>query len=272
MFNRVICVLVAFGVASGCNCGSAPSMPDAGGAGGREGSGGMGGSTPPADAGIPDAGLTDAGARDAGVDAGTVDAGPPCGIPLDETTNATLYMSIDDEGTLYINGQFIAEQMVPWSTPLVRTIRINRNPTVPNVVAIEARNRFSQPSVDRAALVDFRLGDAGDMNAPQIFASGSGWKTLLAADAGISLDAGWAQVGFDDSAWPRAVEVLPYGSSPYGNIFSQFGINASNAKWMWAYDPASTPIRPDVEPIFFRHVFFFSADGGFSSDAGQCSR
>ncbi len=225
------------------------------------------------DSGAPDAG-TDAGQVDAGVDggatdSGVVDAGPPCGIPLGDTVNATLYMSIDDEGTLYINGKYVAEQTIPWNAPLVRTIQVNRNPTVPNVVAIEARNVYAQGGVDRAALVDFRLGDGGDATAPQIFASGTGWKSLLASDAGSS-DGGWTRVGFDDSTWTASVAVLNYGDSPYGNIFAQFGINSSAAKWMWAYDVAATPSRPAAEPIYFRHVFFFTADGGFSNDAGVC--
>jgi hypothetical protein len=72
---------------NGCNCGEALPLPDGGTA--------------------PDASVADAGSDDAGLDAGAgVDAGqlPPCGVPVDETADATLYLAIDDEGTLFLNG------------------------------------------------------------------------------------------------------------------------------------------------------------------------
>jgi hypothetical protein len=185
------------------------------------------------------------------------------------TVPATLYMSIDDEGTLYLNGTEVASQQIPWSTPLVRTLNVNRNPAQPNVVAIEARNQLVTGGLDRAALVDFRLGMPGMSAAPQIFASGTGWKVLLGFDAGIT-DAGWTAVGFDDSQWGNSVSVAPYGQAPYGNIFSSFGINSSNASWMWAYNAATSPKGPVFEPIYFRKVFYFTSDGGFSDQPTPC--
>ena len=272
MFNRIVVSVAVVALLQGCNCGSGSGS--SGGGGGTSASGGGssasgGGSS--AGGGMQDAGFdagVDAGV-DGGSDAGQVDAGPPCGIPVDETVDATLYMSIDDEGTLFINGDFVATQVVPWNAPLVRTIKVNRNPTVPNVVAIEARNDFAQGGVDRAALVDFRLGDGGDPNAPQIFVSDDQWKAHLGVDAG-SDDGGWTRLGFDDSTWTPAVAQLNYGDAPYGTIFNQFGINSSNAKWIWAYDSAAAASKPTTEPIFFRRIFYFSADGGFSADAGVC--
>jgi hypothetical protein len=253
---RKLSLAVAVLVIWGCNC------DDSGGPDGGSSDAG------PADAGAHDAGRPDSGAIDSGTpfDAGQL---PPCNVGLNDTVDATLYLSIDDEGTLYLNGTAIATQQVPWNNPLVRTLQVNRNPTVPNVVAIEARNVYAQAGVDRAALVDFRLGVQGAPDASQIFASGEGWKTTLAADSGIS-DGGWTAVDFDDSTWGPSVSVLPYGASPYGNIFAQFGVDTSGAWWMWAYDPSQFPNRPTIEPIWFRRVFYFSVDGGFSADAGAC--
>jgi uncharacterized protein YceK len=257
MRTWVVSVVVVL-LLNGCNCGEVMS-PD----------GGTASDASVADAGVADAGVADAGAPDAGVDAGQL---PPCDVPVDETADATLYLAIDDEGTLFLNGAAIATQAIPWNQPLVRTLKINRNPRVPNVVAIEARNVFKQSGLDRAALADFRFGTRGQADAGQIFASGSGWRVLLAEDAGVA-DAGWTSVDFDDSSWGASVSVLPYGGSPYGNIFAQFGINTVGASWMWAYDPAPVPVatKPALEPIYFRRVFFFALDGGISADAGACS-
>ena len=206
------------------------------------------------------------------------DAGPPCGISLDQTTNATLYVTADDEATVFINGTFVASQAVPWSTnALERTIHVNRNPTLPNVVAVLAFNRFNlgTPIVDRGMLLDFRLGDAGDSTAPRIFASGAGWRVFNAGeDAGIPelLDGGWTRLDFDDSHWAQGVAELPYGSAPYYATFSKFGIDSAGASWMWAYDSAAVApaSKPTNEAVFFRQVFYFALDGGFSSSASSC--
>lgn len=203
-----------------------------------------------------------------------VDAGPPCGIAVEETANATLYVTADDEATVYINGAFVATQLVPWSTnALERTILVNRNPTRANVVAVLAFNRQVTGGTDRGMLLDFRLGDAG-VDGPRIFASGPGWKVKGGGPTGLPefADGGWTALGFDDSSWDAGVVELPYGAQPYGNTFAKFGIDSAGASWMWSYDsaPVSPSIKPANEAVYFRQVFYFTADGGFSADAGVC--
>jgi hypothetical protein len=145
---------------------------------------------------------------------------------------------------------------------------------VPNVVSVLAFNRFKQPGVDRGMLLDFRLGDAGLAEAPRIFASGAGWKVLVGGDAGLPefADGGWTRLDFDDSSWGQGVAQIPYGAAPYGNTFGRFGITSTGASWMWAYDSALVPVgdKPTDEAVYFRQVFYFTGDGGFSADAGVC--
>ncbi len=248
MMRPLLALAVVALLIPGCNCGAGQG-PDGGGVGGGAGGG------------------------DAAQDAGS-----PCGISLDDTAAATLYVTADDEATVYINGTYVASQAVPWSSnALERTIQVNRNPTRPNVVAVLAFNRqnLGTRTVDRGMLLDFRLGDAGDTRAPRIFASGAGWKVLNAGqDAGLPelADGGWTRLDFDDSQWARGVAELPYGSAPYGSTFSKFGIDSAGASWMWAYDSASVDpaTKPLNEAVYFRQVFYFSVDGGFSPSAATC--
>ena len=142
------------------------------------------------------------------------------------------------------------------------------------MVAVLAFNRFSQGGVDRGMLLDFRLGDAGVDGAPRIFSSGAGWRVRLGGATGLPeyADGGWTALGFDDSSWDAGVAEIPYGASPYGNTFSKFGITSTGASWMWAYDSAEVAValKPAVEAAYFRQVFYFTSDGGFSPDAAVC--
>lgn len=283
MIRPLALAVLCTALVAGCDCGR-HEIQDGGTAGGGAtgggsvtgggsatgGGGATGGGSAPGGGGATGGGTATGGGGATG--GGTVDAGPPCGIPLSETTNATVYVTVDDEGDLYMNGQFIASQAVPWSSnALNRTIVVNRNPTVPNVVAVEARNVYAIGGVDRAALVDFRLGDAGISSAPRIFASDNTWRVLVSDGGSDFADGGWTRLDFDDSSWGTAVAEIPYGAGPYGNIFSGFNVDSSGASWVWAYDSAAAASKPTTETIYLRHIFYFTLDGGFSTDAGQCS-
>jgi alpha-L-rhamnosidase len=104
----------------------------------------------------------------------------------------------------YINGQTVIQRSntsVPQVSEVSGALHAGEN-----VLAVEANHTdAARPGGAIAALrVEFDSGE------PLVVRTGAGWRASAASAAG------WAQTGFDDSAWPAAASLGDYGIQPWG--------------------------------------------------------
>ncbi len=129
-------------------------------------------------------------------------------VALGKIKSAEIVLTCDNLFTLYVNGKSVGESDEPnaWNQPkrfdvssLVVTGR--------NFIAIEAANTAPGAA---GLIVKFvaTLEDGKQIS----LASDAAWK------ASDTADVRWEQPDFDDSPWPAAVVVVPYGAGPWGKL------------------------------------------------------
>ncbi|WP_405833842.1 family 78 glycoside hydrolase catalytic domain [Streptomyces sp. NBC_01176] len=131
----------------------------------------------------------------------------PAGARL---STAETQLTADDRFTLFVNGAEVtssARVADSWRTASVIDIAPYLH-TGTNVLAVEATNTGQGPA---GVLGSLRFEGAG---APPDLVTDRSWKTSN------SPDDGWEQPGYDDAAWPNALETAPYGSGPWGRSVS----------------------------------------------------
>lgn len=125
-------------------------------------------------------------------------------------STAETQLTADDRFTLFVNGAEVtssARVADSWRTASVIDIAPYLH-TGTNVLAVEATNTGQGPA---GVLGSLRFEGAG---APPDLVTDRSWKTSN------SPDDGWEQPGYDDAAWPNALETAPYGSGPWGRSVS----------------------------------------------------
>ena len=139
----------------------------------------------------------DAGAGDAagGADA-AVDAAP-CPIAEDATVDATLAMTVDDNFKLYVNGALIDDAPRVWSSPQSYAIKLFRNPSRKNVIAVEGINTQQIDGPDRGVIVDIEVTVDGTSGA---VLSDASWKLST------TLEANWFDPSYPEVGWVAATE------------------------------------------------------------------
>jgi hypothetical protein len=206
------------------------------------------------DASAPDARVEDAAALD-----GTpIDAGGACSLPPTETTTATLHVTADDVRSIWVNGvqvevaDFGARN---WHNPSNLPLLLHKNPSIPNVVAIQATNLYAIDGLDRGLIVLVQY--------PRTATSSAEWVSNHRTKVATASTAGWTEPLFDDHAWIEATELGPDGQAPWGPI-----IGASSAQWIWTYLPGSLASKPVEESIFARMTLYLLPSGQISDQPG----
>jgi hypothetical protein len=239
--------ILVFALAA-CGEGGKPIVDAAGGDSGADGRAGDDAAAIDA-AGTPDALAIDAAvADDAAITpdaAVVVDAASTCPVGLNDLIPARLAVTTDDNTKVWLNGALIDDLPRAWSNPQGYDVMIYAHPGHPNVLAIEGVNLQNQAGYDRGIVADLRFTVDGQA---QTVLSGAGFA------ATNTLAAGWEQPGFDDSAWPPAVELGAVGIAPWGAVLASLA-PGSTAQWIWTYDPAANPNKPTVESTYARRRF-----------------
>ena len=125
-------------------------------------------------------------------------------------TEARLLFSADDAAIAYLNGAKVGEskdwRMGAEIGGLAQSLHTGRN-----LLAIRAENLYSDVRKNPAGLIAALEVRFSDGSALVVRSDGS-WK---ASQTGI---AGWNEPAFDDSSWPAAQDLAPFGAGPWGNI------------------------------------------------------
>jgi HEAT repeat protein len=122
---------------------------------------------------------------------------------LGRGSRAEILATADNECTLFVNGRR-AGQGMEWTEP-ARIDITHLLAAGTNTVAVEAANTADGPAGLIAAI---RLARRGA--PPTTRVTGAGWR------CSDQLPSGWQKPGFDDSAWPAASVLGPYGIPPWG--------------------------------------------------------
>ncbi|MFI1093914.1 family 78 glycoside hydrolase catalytic domain [Streptomyces sp. NPDC020917] len=127
-----------------------------------------------------------------------------------QIATAEMQLTADDSFTLYVNGTEAAGSprvADSWRTASVVDIAPYLHAGT-NVLAVEATNTNQGPA---GVLGSLHFTGTG---APADLVTDSSWKASdTAAD-------GWQQPGYDDAAWPKALEAARYGAGPWGRSVS----------------------------------------------------
>ena len=123
-------------------------------------------------------------------------------LPSDRTVaSATLTTSADNQVTAYVNGNHVAASS-DWTKAARQDVTSALTPGA-NVLALAAFNINGAGGLIARLRITFTTGD------PMVIDSGAAAK---AANTEIT---GWQTPGFDDSAWPAALDLGAYGISPW---------------------------------------------------------
>jgi alpha-L-rhamnosidase len=123
-----------------------------------------------------------------------------------QISSAEMQLTADDGFTLYVNGAEAATSPRvgdSWRTAGVVDIAPYLHVGT-NVLAVEATNAGQGPAGVLGSLHFEGTAPPADL------ATDGSWKASNAADDG------WQQPGYDDAAWPQAMEAAPYGAGPWG--------------------------------------------------------
>ena len=127
--------------------------------------------------------------------------------PGKKIRRARFRLIVDNEGTLFVNGQEV-QKFSGWKPPYTFDIT-ERLIAGTNCFSIEAANKGDAPNPAGLAgklLVEFESGDAVAVLTDHF------WKV-----SSIEQD-NWQGLGFDDSTWQDAKEIVPVGEGPWGPL------------------------------------------------------
>jgi hypothetical protein len=183
-----------------------------------------------------------------------------CGYNPDDGVEATLTISGDDEYKLWVDGELIDDVPHTWSEPQTYTVYLYLDPRQPNVIAVEATNRYAGGTgLDRAVAVGLTVHTpSGDAR----LVSDSAWRT-----SATTPDTSWIGTSFDDSSWQAAVALANIGDPPW-YLASGEGL-APDAKWIWSYVPIGDN-KPTEETIYLRRTFYVGANSQILDAPAEC--
>lgn len=110
----------------------------------------------------------------------------------------------DDSFAIHVNGREVGRGTA-WNQLFAIDVKDYLAPGA-NVLAIQAANGGGPAGLIGRLRVEFESGD------PLVVATGKQWK------AGNRRVPGWEAADFDDSAWPAARDVAPYGGGPWKEL------------------------------------------------------
>ncbi len=193
-------------------------------------------------------------------DSATPDATlPPCDVDIgrDDTLDAKLRVTADDNVSIWFNGVLVAEPKSLWQVLKEYDVAVYLYPNRRNVIAFQATNLFEQAGWDRGLVAELLYtlnGESAYVN------SDSTWKVS------DTLIEGWEGYDFDDRGWANALALGKSNSPPWSSV----GLN-SEAEWLWSYDPSGAPAeKPDNEVNYFRKVFYMNELGEASDEPAAC--
>lgn len=120
--------------------------------------------------------------------------------------SASLDMSIDNDGTAFLNGERIAASR-DWQRPAFSDVTTSLKQGR-NVLAIRAMNRGGSAGVMARLNVQ-------RPNGPNPNVATDGW--WVSSDVS---EEGWMNLEFDDAEWDRVSVVAQLGDQPWGNVFN----------------------------------------------------
>lgn len=130
---------------------------------------------------------------------------------LDQIVEARCQLTADDAYELFVNGESVAksEDTDGWRTPEVVDLR-------PHLIA--GRNVIAVKALDHTSAEGFLFeGVVSARRRELVILSDASWKTT-----GSDAPRNWANVEFDDSAWPAAQVIAPAGAAPWGYVPYEF--------------------------------------------------
>lgn len=149
---------------------------------------------------------------DAGAEHTTTQDVPVTGTDSNGTVELELTVSTDNAHDLYVNGQLMGTAS-NWNQASSYTVSLHSGQ---NVIAVKGM-------------------DAGGVAAFIANLSWSGGSAVSDASWKVTTteQPGWADVGFDDSAWTNATTYGAYGASPWGTRVAGFPTE-TGAQWIWS--------------------------------------
>jgi alpha-L-rhamnosidase len=138
-------------------------------------------------------------------------------LPAGTTVSrARIVATGDDDFTLYLNGQQVLhapEQTDGWRIGRFADVTVPARAAGGRIVlAALATNRGSAP-INPGGLLVRLVVELADGQRRELV-TGAGWRVTDTEPIG------WQQPEFDDSAWPAAIVLAPYGQGPWGNNVS----------------------------------------------------
>jgi hypothetical protein len=206
----------------------------------------------PLDAAGVDAARPDAFVRDAW----RMEAGPSCPFGWEDTVDATLRMTADDNFRLFVQGELIDDTPRIWNDVQTYPVRLFRHPERRNTIAVDTLNVMEIDGRDRGLLADL----SADIGGPRTLVTDASWRIAT------MVPDGWTEVDFDASGWaPPTLEGMN-GILPWGTL-----LGSSPAMWLWSYDsaiPASE--KPEMERVLMRRDFYVDVSGALRDTPGSC--
>jgi hypothetical protein len=180
---------------------------------------------------------------------------------------AHLRIGADDRYAAWINGREIGSGAA-WNDPTVIDVKpLLREGR--NVIAIRAENAPAPVKLNPAGLI---AGLDADLGGPRslvrvVLVTDSAWR------ASREEVAGWRERDFDDSTWPRAVDLGPLGTSPWGQLTPRpafpplaFGL-PDGPRLVYVLDPRPIVLR-GLDPRRTYRVVEFDPATGLSRPGG----
>lgn len=126
-------------------------------------------------------------------------------------TRARLVMTADDGFTAWVNGVEVAGTEADstadnWRRPVLTDVTAVLSPG-PQVIAVSATNDVTGPA---GLLATLELTTAEGVRS---FVTDAGWRATDEEPTGD-----WQSAGYDDTAWPAAKVLAPWGSGPWGKV------------------------------------------------------
>lgn len=134
-------------------------------------------------------------------------------LPAGEVTRARLVMTADDDFTLFLDGEQVLhepETVDGWRTAQLADVTERVRAAGPRVVLAAVATNRPGATLNPAGLlgtlvVELAGGDVAEL------VTGPGWRSSDTERPG------WTEPGHDDSGWPAAAVLAPYGSGPWGS-------------------------------------------------------
>ncbi|KAE9402623.1 hypothetical protein BT96DRAFT_879527 [Gymnopus androsaceus JB14] len=159
----------------------------------------------------------------------------------------TIAFSVDNEGTLYVNGNEITTQ-IGWNPASTTCIDLS-DCGCSVLIAVNATNTASAPN-PAGLLVDAVITYTDGTTSTIV--SDTTWR---ASEGGIPT--GFQELSFDDSTWPPAVSEGSYGIAPWGDIVlaGTDPLTFTPASWIWTDEVSGSGMNAPAGARAFLYTY-----------------